>query len=1389
MLLIAGSAQAQIEKAIQEINQISELRKNSGTRLSGVLHALAAKEIIKKGRPMPANVHPREVAMLQEDLLLSNEQGKIAVQIRVEQISRIMPELFVRGFELSATSEKYSLVEGWIHPGNLLQLEQLAAYGLLSATPIYRPFNNAGSVTSEADIAMRADRARAIGNVDGTGIKIGILSDSYDVLGGESAGIASGDLPTEGVNILQEGPAGTSDEGRAMAELIHDLAPGADLYFATAFGGELTFANNIQALADAGCKVIVDDIGYFTEPFFQDGIIAQAVDEVTQNQGVTYFSAAGNLSNQAYESTSNITFSTIFTPFGFLDAYDFGQGACNYLQSYTLAPGQRLVLSLQWDDPFFTLNGTDTNLDILLLDSQFGILTGAIDNNIAIQRLVEVTGFVNETTITQTVFVLIFKSAGPNPGRIKMVNFGSNVRPNQFDTFSPTMNPHGGAKGGIALGAAPYFNQRVPESFTSQGPHTVLFSPNGTPLGAPEVRLKPDLTAIDNTNTTFFGVNLGEDAFPNFAGTSAAAPHAAAVAALILQKNPTFTRDQVYAALTNTAIDLFTPGFDNITGFGLIDAYQAVLGDAFIAQALDINEGFENGSIGAGWDLKSTANGRILITNANTPGNFHLTMDNFFSSNVEFSGLNEAILHFDATGFSQITLRFDQKEFGDEDNSMPATFSGSTNADGVALSVDGQNWFRLIDLTGANSTGDYQTNTFDLVQFASDNGLTLGDKVRIKFQQFDNFPIPSDGFAFDNIEVKGLSQKPVAVCKNISIPLKADGTVSITANDVDGGSSDDVGIVSKTIDLNNFTCAQVGQNTVTLTVQDADGQTASCTATVTVNDTENPTITCPANISETVAFGEEGKVITYNAPTFGDNCEGAVIQLTAGLESGATFPVGITTVTYQVSDAAGNTDECSFTVSITAEPPVTPEVIFTLVNAQTDVDLLTLSEGQSLDLSSLPTNFLSIRADLANPVGSVRMVLSGPLNHTQTESLLPYALFGDNPTGNYNGRNFVPGDYTLTVTPYSGPKLADTPGVPFVLNFTLTLPAPALTALNLIDALNDVVIGPLSDGQVLNSADFSNLFFSVEALGNAQVGSVYFELSGPLNRTATENLPPYALYGDANGGTNYLGANFLSGNYTLRATPYAGDNRSGAQGTPIEISFTLNVPNAPTLLSATLVNAQTDLDIRTMVMNDVLDVSQLGAALSIRANANGSLTESVRFVLKKDGQTIINRIENIEPYALLGDNPTGNYNNWTPANGQYELILTPYAGNNATGLVGADLVLPFEVINAPVSRAVAQAQYPDEVSESGQVEWRKSYPNPLTGSVLEVEMSEALQGEAVWELSDAQGRVLYRGSQEAEGRQQLRIEVLKGQLPQGIYFLHLRAANLPHTVRRIVKAN
>src|SRR6185437_14126007 len=92
-----------------------------------------------------------------------------------------------------------------------------------------------------------------------------------------------------------------TDEGRAMAQVVHDIAPGAAIVFATAFTGIANFANNIIALANAGAKIIVDDIGEFDESAYQDSVIAQAIDQV-QAQGVTYFSAAGNDAHNGFEA-------------------------------------------------------------------------------------------------------------------------------------------------------------------------------------------------------------------------------------------------------------------------------------------------------------------------------------------------------------------------------------------------------------------------------------------------------------------------------------------------------------------------------------------------------------------------------------------------------------------------------------------------------------------------------------------------------------------------------------------------------------------------------------------------------------------------------------------------------------------------------------------------------------------------------------------------------------------------------------------------------------------------------------------------------------------------------------------------------------------------------
>ena len=127
------------------------------------------------------------------------------------------------------------------------------------ARPAYAT-TNVGLVTNQGDQAMRADVARTTFGVEGTGVTVGVLSDSFDCLGGVAADVASEDLSP--VTVIQELPGcgGATDEGRAMLQLVHDVAPGASLAFATAFTGQASFARNILALQAAGAGVIVDDL-------------------------------------------------------------------------------------------------------------------------------------------------------------------------------------------------------------------------------------------------------------------------------------------------------------------------------------------------------------------------------------------------------------------------------------------------------------------------------------------------------------------------------------------------------------------------------------------------------------------------------------------------------------------------------------------------------------------------------------------------------------------------------------------------------------------------------------------------------------------------------------------------------------------------------------------------------------------------------------------------------------------------------------------------------------------------------------------------------------------------------------------------------------------------
>ncbi|MEO6638961.1 MAG: hypothetical protein ABIN25_11840 [Ginsengibacter sp.] len=231
---------------------------------------------------------------------------------------------------------------------------------------------NSGITFSNGDIAIRSDFVRNGYNVSGDSIKVGVISDSYNNLFGNPAEIdlVNGDLPgkfnpyndTVPVQVLKEYPfAGGSDEGRAMLQVIHDIAPKSTLAFRTGFISAGDFAQGIKELQQNNCNVIVDDVTYITEPFLQDGVVAQAVNQVTA-QGVSYFSAAGNFGNTSYQGT----FNPVPAPVGIIGtAHNFGGG--DIYQSISLKPGTYTIV-LQWDDNIYSMRqgGTKNDLDIYL---------------------------------------------------------------------------------------------------------------------------------------------------------------------------------------------------------------------------------------------------------------------------------------------------------------------------------------------------------------------------------------------------------------------------------------------------------------------------------------------------------------------------------------------------------------------------------------------------------------------------------------------------------------------------------------------------------------------------------------------------------------------------------------------------------------------------------------------------------------------------------------------------------------------------------------------------------------------------------------------------------------------------------------------------------------
>jgi hypothetical protein len=464
------------------------------------------------------------------------------------------------GVRVLRSDAQYGLVHAAVSLDILEIVAKLPSVGWIGH-PVYS-VRRTGSVTSAGDTVMRADLVRTTLGVTGKGVKVGIIADS---LCDPATSINSGDLPAtitivNGQNGCTDPDA--RDEGRALAEIIADLAPGADLLFRTGFPTSIDFIAAVRELTAAGAQVIVDDIGFFNEPIFEEGPVAQAVRQAIQ-QGVVFVSAAGNDAQRHYQG--------LFTEFAPNDGdprvnpHDFGGGDTRL--DVRIAANATVVVFLQWANPFDgSANTADYNL--LLVDAAGNTLAISNDNQLNTKAPpLEVIVFTNTTGQSITVGVVVNRVAGPAlPFSLNFNTFGR-VTVLKHNVASGSVSGHPCVRDVLAVGAvdvnSPGFGTL--EDFSAQGPCELFFPTH-------EFRTKPDVAAAD-------GVSTSLPDFTPFFGTSAAAPHVAAVAALLIEAGGgpgAVSNPRIANVLRLAAVDRGTPGVDNSFGYGVVDALTAV---------------------------------------------------------------------------------------------------------------------------------------------------------------------------------------------------------------------------------------------------------------------------------------------------------------------------------------------------------------------------------------------------------------------------------------------------------------------------------------------------------------------------------------------------------------------------------------------------------------------------------------------------------------------------------------------------------------------------------------------------------------------------------------------------------------------------------------------
>lgn len=685
------------KKLSRDLLRLYDERYLSGKESSETLRA----RMIKLGQLSQADPVSKRAANLTENFASSAKNAsesslspaeKVYVYIYLEPSAN--SSILDGHCEVIDRDEENHIAVAWVPLESLESLVSLPE--IRSIQTILPPFVRQRSTVSEGDFILKSSSLRESYGVNGTGIKIGIISDGVDSLQDAQA---TGDI-SYNVHILSNKIGGS--EGTSMLEVVQDIVPGAELYFHDCGSSRLEFNRAVDVLVNEGCTVICDDIGWLSEPFFEDGIVAGHVKEVIKEHDLLYVSSAGNSGDSHYQGLFYDNGS------GWHD-FSSGQGEVKNLQ-LEIHPSGEVWVFLQWNDKW---EQSGNNYDLYLKNRETSETIESSEvyqdgDNLPLEYIM----YTNKGNTTLEASIEVKKVSG-EPKELELYIYywpGVTVDPENIiaedSIFGHPALPEVVTVDAVETGGSGEYEI---EPFSSIGPATISYP-------FPEIRPKADISGLDGVSVT--GTN---GTLEQFYGTSASSPHIAAIAALVWSAFPEKSAMDIKRLLYTSSTDLGESGYDTIFGYGLADAsrmYEQASGApsvftvktdgsgdfSSISEAINTSRprdsiivypGTYRENVDVPWSLSlSSASGKSedTIIEAENPWDpvFHVTANYVNISGFGINGSSRAGVYLESAGACVLT---DNKVSGCSqgvllEESFNSTVTGnniSNNAEGLKL--------------------------------------------------------------------------------------------------------------------------------------------------------------------------------------------------------------------------------------------------------------------------------------------------------------------------------------------------------------------------------------------------------------------------------------------------------------------------------------------------------------------------------------------------------------------------------------------------------------------------------------------------------------------------------------------------------------------------------